>query len=365
MSNKISHYLEIGGIFLLTIVSTILLNTFVLNNENLLPAAASLQAKDVSNTAWIEFQTIDGLFNIHWILISFFFSLIVIFILWSILRSWLKFGINPSDDGNGEFLEGNMRLEVFWTIAPTVIVIALAVMGATTLANVERRDPNPVEINVIAAQWSWQFVYPDANNATSVDLYVPVNQQVVLSMRSEDVIHSFWVPEFRVKQDVLPADSFTSDYVRKIRFTPTETGTYKLRCAELCGQQHYAMLATVVVVSEDEYVAWIAEQAAGCELSDAECGERWVTDFGCVACHSFDGSVIVGPTWQGLAGSTVSLADGTSVVADGDYLISSILDPNLQIHDGFQPNVMPANFGERLSEEQIAQIVAFIQSLGQ
>jgi cytochrome c oxidase subunit 2 len=364
MSNKLSHILEMAGVFILTILSTFLLHKFVLNNQNLLPKAASLQAENPSKIGGL-FNSIDSLFNLHWILISFFFSLIVIFIIWSIIRSWLNFGVDPSESGNGEFMHGNTQLELIWTAAPLGIVIALAVIGAGTLANIERRDPSPVEINVIAQQWSWQFQYPEAANATSAELLIPVNQQVLLSMRSTDVIHSFWVPEFRVKQDILPADSFTSDYVRQIRFTPTETGTYKIRCAELCGQQHYAMLATVVVVSPDEYAAFVAEKAAGCDLSDEECGQRWATDFGCIACHSLDGSVIVGPTWQGLFGSQVSLADGSGVTADETYIRSSILDPNSQIHEGYQPNVMPQTFGDQLTTEQIDQLVAFIVSLGQ
>jgi cytochrome c oxidase subunit 2 len=125
------------------------------------------------------------------------------------------------------------------------------------------------------------------------------------------------------------------------------------------------MLATVVVVSPDEYAAFVAEKAAGCDLSDEECGQRWATDFGCIACHSLDGSVIVGPTWQGLFGSQVSLADGSGVTADETYIRSSILDPNSQIHEGYQPNVMPQTFGDQLTTEQVDQLVAFIVSLGQ
>jgi len=279
----------------------------------------------------------------------------------------VTWGVDPDEEtveGSGEYFEGNIRLEVFWTAIPLALVIGLAFMGATTIANVEARDPDPININVVAQQWSWRFLYPDANNATSTDLVVPVDRQILLSMRSEDVIHSFWVPEFRVKQDVLPADSFTSTFVRKIRFTPTETGSYKLRCAELCGQQHYAMLAQVVVIPQDEYDSWLAEKAAGCDLSDAECGQRWANEFGCVACHSVDGTTIVGPTWLGLYGETVDFVDGSSATADENYITESILDPNAHIVAGFQPDVMPKTFGDQLSDEQLMQIVAFIESLG-
>jgi cytochrome c oxidase subunit 2 len=140
-------------------------------------------------------------------------------------------------------------------------------------------------------------------------------------------------------------------------------GTFKVRCAEICGQGHYNMQAQVQVVDGSEFTQWLNEQAADCNLSDPECGQRWAQTFGCLGCHTTDGGVLIGPTWQGLFGHTVELADGSSVTADEDYLRTSIVDPNAQIVAGYQPNVMPQTFDELLSADQIDQIIAFIETL--
>lgn len=335
------HYVIVG---ILVVISTILVRTG-LHSLDLLPEQASLQAR-----------SIDWLFGIHIDLIAFFFSLIVVFLLYSIIVFRRRRG---SEEEVGAHFSSNTKLEVIWTIIPLGIVLVLAVLGAQILGDVERRDPGALEVDVTASQWSWRFEYTESG-ATSSDLVLPVDRQILLRLRSEDVIHSFWVPEFRVKQDVLPGGE---DFVRELRITPVEEGEFKLRCAELCGQQHYAMLADVIVVPQADFEIWLEQKAAECDLSNEECGQRWVEDFGCLGCHSLDGSEIVGPTWQGLAGSTVTLADGSQALADYDYLHESIVDPNARLVSGFEADVMPQNFAEVLTPEQIDQIIAFIQSL--
>jgi cytochrome c oxidase subunit 2 len=136
-----------------------------------------------------------------------------------------------------------------------------------------------------------------------------------------------------------------------------------VRCAEICGRLHYDMQADISVVPGSEFNAWLVEQAAGCTLTDAECGQRWAQTYGCVACHSINGDEGVGPTWLGVFGHEVQLADGSTVVADQEYILTSIIDPNAHIVAGFQPGIMPQDFDERLSEAQIQQIIAFIMSL--
>jgi cytochrome c oxidase subunit 2 len=320
----------------------------VLNNSDLLPIQASTQA-----------IAIDDLFSIHWFLIAFFFSLIIVFMLYSIVV--FRRRRNEPADAAGAHFEGNTRLEIIWTVVPLAIVLWLSVIGAESLNTVEARATDAIEVNVIASQWNWRFEYEfEGNPVVSSELVLPAHRQVLLRMHSEDVIHSFWVPEFRVKQDVLPGGE---EYIRELRITPNLEGSFKIRCAELCGRLHYDMQANVSVVQGSEFLAWLESQAGECELEAAECGQRWATQFGCVACHSVDGTQIVGPTWLGLAGSTVPLSDGPTVVADTDYLLKSILDPNEQIHEGFQPGIMPLNFEELLTPEQMEQIVAFIESL--
>jgi cytochrome c oxidase subunit 2 len=328
----------------LVLISTYLLGTYA-NIENMLPLEASRQA-----------QVIDPLFGIHGWLIAFFFSLIVVFMLYSVV----VFRRRKGEQGDGAYFHGNFRLEIIWTVVPLIIVLALAVIGADTLANVERRYPDEVTVEVNASQWTWRFHYE--NGATSNQLVLPVDQPILLRLHSDDVIHSFFVPEFRIKQDVLPGGP---EFTRELRITPTELGRYKVRCAELCGQLHYNMLADVSVVTQAEFDRFIEQSAQECTDPPHICGQRWAQQFGCVACHSVDGSVIVGPSWLGIADEEVQLDDGSFVTVDAGYLRESIIDPNAKVVNGFVEGVMPQNFREILTEPQINDLVAYIMSLGQ
>jgi len=325
----------------LVIISTLLIGSFV-RVEDLLPVQASVQG-----------EIIDGLFGVHIWLIAFFFSLITVFMLYSIVVFRRKKG----EKGSGAYMTGNHTLEIVWTVIPLLIVLYLAVIGATTLADVERRDPDAIVVNVFASQWNWRFEYEDGTNSDV--LVLPKDRQVLLRLQSADVIHSFFVPEFRVKQDVLPGGE---DFMRELRIIPNLIGDFKVRCAEICGQLHYSMLADVSVISANEFEIWLSSQS-GCDLSDEECGQQIAQQFGCLACHSVDGSVVVGPSWLGIAGIEETLEGGSTVTVDSDYIINSILDPNAQIVAGFPASVMPQNFAEILSEEQLEQIAAFIFSL--
>lgn len=356
MKNRLISFGEFLAVALLTVASTYFLATQVLTNEILLPDAASVQA-----------GPIDKLFGIHWWLISFFFSLIVIFILYSVLRSAIVHGRSPQGEGYGDFFEGNARLEVIWTVLPLGLVLYLAFVGSSTLGEVERRYPGPLEVNVVGQQWSWRFEYPTEEGFPVISdvLYLPLNQPVLLHLSSSDVIHSFWVPEFRIKQDALPGGEA---FVRDIRITPNKLGDYELRCAELCGAQHWSMLSEVKVVSQTTFDIWLLEASKGCEDTDENCGFRWATQFGCISCHAVaegPSAPTIGPSWVGIFGNQESLTDGSQVLVDEEYVLQSILEPNAQIVAGFQGGQMPQNFAEVISEEQLAQIVAFIRSLGE
>jgi cytochrome c oxidase subunit 2 len=215
-----------------------------------------------------------------------------------------------------------------------------------------------MQVNVVGGQWFWSFEYPE-QGVTSDELYLPVNQQVLLRMTSRDVIHSFWVPEFRVKQDLLPGENF----VRELRITPSVVGEYKVRCAEMCGVSHAYMESPVVVVEQAEFDAWIQQQASAGQDDPVARGERLASENGCIACHSLDGTPGVGPTWQGLAGSTVQLADGTTVQADEAYLVESIVEPHVKVHAGYPGDVMPDVYDELFSDQQVLDIVDFIESV--
>lgn len=311
-----------------------------LEQIDLLPEQASLQA-----------VSIDWLFGLHFKVIAFLFALIVGFMLYSIFVFRRKEG----DTSDGEHIEGNTPLEVVWTIVPLGIVLYFSFLGARVLGDVERIDPQALEVNAIGSQWAWRFEYPEYD-LTSTDLVLPVDQQALITLSSTDVIHSFWVPEFRVKQDALPGSE------REMRITPTEIGEYTVRCAEICGTQHAYMLAPVIVMAEDDFQAWVDEQLAAVPDDPVERGRLWAEQNACLSCHSTDGGKMVGPTWLNVYGSTEELEDGTSVTVDEDYIRESIMDPMSQIVAGYPP-AMPASLSENLTDEQIDDIIEFIKSL--
>jgi cytochrome c oxidase subunit 2 len=327
---------------LLVIVVSVLVY-FGLDVIGLMPVEASAQAAEI-----------DHLFNLEVIVISFLFALITVPLAYSLIVFRRKDG----DDTDAEHMEGNTKLEIAWTVIPLFIVLAFAYMGAQNLGETRRVDPQALEVKVTAFQWGWIFDYPSYGITGSNELYLPVNKQVLFRMNSRDVIHSFFVPEFRMKQDLVPGQT------TELRVTPIRTGDYKVRCAELCGKNHALMLAPVHVVAQDSFDNWIkkkqmeAAQAAASGPS-AEQGQAIYQQY-CKACHSLDGSKGTGPTWRGLFGSTVELADGTTVTADENYIHQSIQDPNSQIVAGFNPNVMP-NFG--LSDNDISSVIEFIKTL--
>jgi len=292
------------------------------------------------------------MWNLQMIAMSFLFALIVVPMLYSLIVFKRKKG----DTSDGEHIEGNTGLEIAWTILPLIAVLAFAYLGADTLADTRRVDPNAMVIKVTGFQWGWKFEYPEYG-ITSNEMYLPVNKQVALKMEATDVIHSFWVPEFRVKQDLVPGR------VTELWITPTKIGDqYKVRCAELCGTSHAFMENPVIVVEQADFAAWATEQqalAAALDTPEAR-GQALVTANGCAACHSVNGAAGIGPTWFGLAGSEVQLVGGVTVTADDAFLAESIRDPQATIVAGFESQQMPPY---TFTDEQIADIIAYIKTL--
>lgn len=332
------HFAIAGALVLIVTV----LVSLALDSIGLLPIPASAQA-----------VPIDELFGLHIKVISFLFALIVVFMLYSVV----VFRRRPGEKGDGAHFEGHTGLEIVWTVVPLAIVFYFAYIGAQALAETRRADPNAIEVRVIASQWAWRYEYPQYG-VTSSTLNLPVNRQVLLKLTSTDVIHSFWVPEFRVKQDAVPG----ANMIKDLRITPTRLGEYKVRCAELCGASHAYMEGAVVVMEAPAFDGWIAEQSQ-VSSNPAERGLRWAKQFGCVGCHSADGAAAVGPSWKGLYGKQETLADGATIAADEAYLREAIVSPNATIVQGFTGDIMPPSYGQTLSNEQITDLIAYIQSL--
>ncbi|HEX5942038.1 MAG TPA: cytochrome c oxidase subunit II [Anaerolineales bacterium] len=334
------HFVIVG---ILVIVMAIL--TYIgLDSAGLMPLEASEQAADI-----------DWMWNLEVIAMSFLFALIVVPMGYSLV----VFRRRKGDTTDAEHMEGNTRLEIAWTIVPLFIVMAYAYLGAVNLAETRRVDPEAMVVRVTGLQWSWTFEYPAVNGLAVVsdELHVPVGKQILLRMTSNDVIHSFWVPEFRVKQDLVPGR------ITELRITPTVEGGFVVRCAELCGTSHAYMEKPVVVSSQEEFDAWMSEQLVLAEEASQTPegrGQALVAANGCAACHSINGAVGIGPTWFGLFGRQEEMIDGTVVTADEAYITESIKAPQAKIVHGFENQLMPA-YG--FTDEQIADIVAYIKTL--
>ena len=336
--SNMKHFIVVG-ILVILVTALLLLG---LQQVDLLPAAAALQA-----------NPIDRMFGLEFTVIAFLFSLIVVFMVYSIFVFRRKKG----DTTDARHIEGNQRLEIIWTAIPLATVLGFAYLGSQALAETMRVDPGALEINVIGSQWSWRFEYPELGIQTN-ELRMPVNRQALLRLSSLDVIHSFWVPEFRVKQDALPGGK---EFVRDLRVTPDKIGNYTLRCAELCGLDHTYMEAPVIVMASADFDAWAAQEA-GLSADPLERAAKWYETFGCNACHSLDGTQNVGPSWKGIYGEEVKFADGSTATADDAYIIESIRNPGARIVEGYQ-NIMPAGIGSTLTDQQIQDLIALIKSL--
>lgn len=246
----------------------------------------------------------------------------------------------------------NKWLEAVWIVLPTILVMIVFIWGFNVFITLNTPPPDSYQVQVRGKQWYWEFEYPNGVS-TANDLYVPVNTPVKLMMSSEDVIHSFFVPEFRIKQDVIP-NRYTS-----VWFEAEKTGEYQIYCTEYCGTQHSAMLGTVHVVTREEFDDWLEQQNQ--DLPPVELGERVFTQYNCGVCHAINGTRVVGPPLNGIAGTMRDLDDGTSVLADDNYLRESIVNPGAAVVLGY-PNAMPATFGS-LSAKQIDGVIAYLHSL--
>lgn len=259
---------------------------------------------------------------------------------------------------HGELTSGlshNVPLEVFWTAVPTVLILLVFVWGFKTFMKMHVVPSDAVEIKVTGQKWFWSFGYPEG--ATTVnELVVPVDKPVKLLMSSTDVIHSFFVPNFRIKMDVVP-NRYTVTW-----FQATSTGEFNLFCTEFCGKGHSEMIGVVKVLGEREYNEWLESNAGGGEgMTPAEYGQQLYRSKACVTCHTIDGSRLVGPSFKGRFGATEVMSDGQQLTIDENYIRESILNPRAKVVAGYDP-VMPSYQGT-LTAKQIDALIAYIKSL--
>lgn len=280
-----------------------------------------------------------------------------------VLYSVFRFGYHgdpnsDADEDQGLPFRGHLGLEVLWSAIPAGIVTGLAIYSFIVLTDIEVPRDNSLTVEVTGRQFQWEFYYP-ALDVTSQQLHVPVGRQVYLKMRSADVIHSFWVPELRIKKDVNP------DRVTETWITPQRAGTFPIVCAELCGAGHAAMRSDIVVEEAGAFeVFWSnARKTAQIDKSDPIAwGRALFTQYGCNACHALAdarATGAIGPKLDGIGGRAASAVPGMSVT---DYLRSSIVQPNQHIAQGFQPNVMPQDYGQRMQPDEIDAMVKYLES---
>jgi cytochrome c oxidase subunit II len=298
------------------------------------PKAASSIAGDV-----------DRLYTFLWLLTLVFAILIGVLILYYSIKYRRASKVDRTK------VPTSIWMEVFWIFAPLPILMLIFFWGADVFFAMYRPPDDTMDFTVVGKQWMWKFQHPTGQSEIDT-LHVPVNEPIRLTMISQDVIHSLFIPAFRVKQDVLPGR-----YV-SLWFQPTEVGEYHLFCAEYCGTNHAKMRGRVFVMSQDDYQEWLGGQASS--EPPAVRGQKLFEQFRCASCHT-GGEGARGPVLANLFGKPVQLKTGQTVQADDNYLRESIMRPQAKIVAGFEP-IMPP-YDAQLSEEAVLDLIAYIKSL--
>jgi cytochrome c oxidase subunit II len=296
---------------------------------------------------------IDTLYDVLLICSVPVFVLVMTIAIYSVVR----FRAKPGDLGDGPPIHGNTRLEVIWVTIPFIMVSALAIYGWITLDDIEAKQKNEMVVGVTGQQFTWTFDYPAERLEGAKELYLPVDRPVEFRIKTRDVIHSFWVPQFRLKSDAVPG------LTTKIRLTPDGEGNYEVVCAELCGLGHAAMRQFVHVVPPDEFDSWVSKQkqaaggggggagGGGGGGAAAPNGEELFSSNGCAGCHTLKA-----------AGATAKVGPDLGKLGDVDaaFIRRSIVDPNADVTKGYEPNIMPQDFGDKLSNEELDALVKYL-----
>lgn len=327
----------------------------------------------------------------------------VAFVLLGLFMAWAVWRYKSAEDNEAHYDPENPKLESWLTIITTIGVVIMLAPGLIVWDDYVQVPSDAIEVEVLSEQWTWKFRYPGADgklgktavkknivqgldettyepNITSLNpfgmkegdangeddilintntFHVPIDKNIKVVLRSKDVLHDFWVPEIRAKMDSVPG------MVTYFWFRPTRLGEFEILCAELCGKSHHAMRGTMIVDTQEDFDKWLATQVTWAEMKagrkpespEVARGREIAETNGCFACHSMDGTQVVGPTWQGLWGRTVTLADGSTAVADEAYLIESIQDPNIRMVEGFAPVMTPYAF----NDEEMNALLSFLR----
>ncbi|HEV8537889.1 MAG TPA: cytochrome c oxidase subunit II [Bacteroidota bacterium] len=279
--------------------------------------------------------------------VSVFFSLVIVIgLLYSAIR--YRRGSKASRAGAKN---DHLPLELLWSITPLTIAFVIFSWSAKLFLEMRVPPADAMEVYVVGKQWMWKIQHPQGNREIN-ELHVPAGKPVKLIMTSQDVIHSFFIPAFRTKQDVLPG-RYSTEW-----FEATKPGTYHLFCAEYCGTSHSGMTGNVIVMDPADYEQWLSGKTG---MTMASGGEQLFQQFGCHACHRRDTGQR-GPSLEGLWGRQVKLAGGEVVTADQHYVRESIMNPGAKVVSSYQ--VLMPNYRSQLSEDQLNQLIEYIKMLG-
>ncbi len=280
--------------------------------------------------------------------VTLFFTVLIFSIIFYFMIKYRR----RSPDERPKAIEGSFPLEVLWTAIPTFIVAVIFIWSSLLYFKNSEPPKGSMEIFVTGKQWMWKVEHPEGQREIN-ELHVPLGRPVKLTMTSEDVIHDFFVPAFRVKKDVLPGRYTT------LWFQATKVGTFHLFCAQYCGAFHAGMIGSVIVQEPDEFERWLAGGAPGESMEQA--GAKVFQASGCSTCHVNDGTGL-GPSLLGVSGNPVKLTTGETVTADDAYMRESILLPKAKVVQGYTP-IMPS-FQGQLTEEQLNNLLAYLRALG-
>jgi cytochrome c oxidase subunit II len=282
------------------------------------------------------------------------FYLIVFFMVYFTVRYRKKRNPVPSE------IPDSRLLETIWVVVPTLLVIPMFVYGLIGFQFLRAVPADSIPVKVYARQWSWLFEY--ANGRRSPDLVVPLGKNISCELISQDVIHGFYIPAFRIQQDAVPGLKI------KVWFNATEMGSNYILCSQYCGQKHSAMIAKVYVVLPDQFDAWLAGKdiklSSEAALANMPRGESLLYERGCMSCHSVTGNPMVGPTFKALFGSNVRVMTAgqvRTVIADSAYVRESVIHPGADVVEGF-PNTMPPG-REALSDEELGVVIDYLKTV--